>query len=144
MKAISIRQPWVWAILRGGKDVENRSRNIVGGYRGPVLVHAGQHLADQRAFRAAEDFANLRMPQLGRPGATADLQLGGVVGIVNVTGVHRATACSGQCSIWAEPTGWHIRLDSPRVLRRMVPSPGRLGLFTPDQLVLDAIRRQES
>ena len=24
MKALSIRQPWAWAILHAGKDIENR------------------------------------------------------------------------------------------------------------------------
>ena len=41
MKAITVRQPWAWAIMHDGKDVENRSRNIAGTYRGPVVIHAG-------------------------------------------------------------------------------------------------------
>jgi len=38
MKALSIRQPWAWAILHAGKDVENRTWQTF--YRGPLLVHA--------------------------------------------------------------------------------------------------------
>ncbi|SDC45421.1 hypothetical protein [Nocardioides lianchengensis] len=142
MKAISIRQPWAWAILAGGKDVENRSRNVVGAHRGWTLVHAGLQL-DAAGLRAAEDLANMRMPQLGGPGSPPEVQLGGVVGVMNVVGAHRAYDCGGQCSRWAEPTGWHIEIRDRRPLRRMVPCPGRLGLFTPDQLILGAIRRQE-
>mgnify|MGYP001137357808 FL=1 len=41
MRAITVRQPWAWAIVFGQKDVENRSRNIAGRYRGPVAIHAG-------------------------------------------------------------------------------------------------------
>lgn len=38
MKALSIRQPWAWAIVHCGKDVENRTWYT--GYRGEVLIHA--------------------------------------------------------------------------------------------------------
>jgi len=30
MKAISVRQPWAWAIIFGGKDVENRNKAPIG------------------------------------------------------------------------------------------------------------------
>ena len=38
MKALSIKQPWVYAILREGKDVENRSWSTT--YRGWFALHA--------------------------------------------------------------------------------------------------------
>lgn len=41
MRILTVRQPWAWAIVHGGKDVENRTRNIAGAYRGPVAIHAG-------------------------------------------------------------------------------------------------------
>jgi ASCH domain len=36
---LTVRQPWAWAIIHGGKDVENRSWRTK--YRGPLLIHAG-------------------------------------------------------------------------------------------------------
>jgi len=39
MKALSIRQPWAWAILNG-KDVENRTWPTH--YTGPILIHASK------------------------------------------------------------------------------------------------------
>lgn len=42
MKCISVRQPFAWAILKGKKRVENRSR--LTNHRGPVLLHAGKIL----------------------------------------------------------------------------------------------------
>jgi hypothetical protein len=42
IKAISIRQPWAWAIVTGEKDVENRSSHFPQRYRGPVLIHASK------------------------------------------------------------------------------------------------------
>lgn len=41
LRAISIREPWVWAIRCAGKRVENRSRETLLAYRGPVLLHTG-------------------------------------------------------------------------------------------------------
>lgn len=38
--ALSIRQPWAWAIINAGKDVENRSWSTR--VRGLVCIHAAQ------------------------------------------------------------------------------------------------------
>lgn len=40
MKAISVMQPWAWAIVAGHKRVENRSWRT--SYRGPLAIHAGK------------------------------------------------------------------------------------------------------
>jgi hypothetical protein len=48
-RILTVRQPWAWAIIHGGKTVENRVRNIAGDYRGPVLIHAAQQV-DLAAF----------------------------------------------------------------------------------------------
>lgn len=45
MKALSIRAPWFWFIVHGGKDIENRSwraSNPSIRFRGPVLIHASK------------------------------------------------------------------------------------------------------
>jgi hypothetical protein len=41
VKALTIRQPWAWATIYGGKDVENRRWRTA--YRGPLLIHSGQN-----------------------------------------------------------------------------------------------------
>lgn len=46
-RALSIRQPWAWAIIRAGKDVENRPKRL--NYRGPICIHAG-------IYRGYEDY----------------------------------------------------------------------------------------
>jgi hypothetical protein len=40
MKALSIRAPWWWFILHGGKDIENRDWPT--SFRGRVLIHASK------------------------------------------------------------------------------------------------------
>jgi hypothetical protein len=42
MKAITIQQPWAWAVAMGHKRVENRTWRT--SYRGPLLIHAGKSL----------------------------------------------------------------------------------------------------
>lgn len=37
-KALSIRQPWAWAIMFAGKRIENHPRRF--NYRGPICIHA--------------------------------------------------------------------------------------------------------
>lgn len=140
MRALSVRQPWSWAIVAGGKDCENRSRNIAGGHRGLVAIHAGQQLADA-AFRRVAELADYGIPDLGHPGAPAETYLGGVIGVAELTGAHPASTCGGSCSRWADPTGWHLRLIKPRALSRPVDCPGRLGLFElPADVTVEVLR----
>lgn len=40
LPVLSIRQPWAWFILHGGKDVENRCWQHAPKYRGRFLIHA--------------------------------------------------------------------------------------------------------
>lgn len=40
MRALTVCQPWAWAIVRGSKRIENRSWHTH--YRGPLLIHAGK------------------------------------------------------------------------------------------------------
>lgn len=40
MKALSLRQPWLWAVLDLGKTIENRKWNTH--HRGPILLHAAK------------------------------------------------------------------------------------------------------
>ena len=42
MKALSARQPWAWAIIHAGKDIENRTWNTH--LRGTFAVHASGNL----------------------------------------------------------------------------------------------------
>jgi hypothetical protein len=40
-RVLSVRPPWAWSIIFGGKDVENRSWDTA--YRGPILIHASSY-----------------------------------------------------------------------------------------------------
>ena len=51
-KAISIRQPWAWAIVHAGKDIENRDWSTR--YRGPVCIHAAKGMTKDEFYIKGE------------------------------------------------------------------------------------------
>ncbi len=158
MYAISIRQPWLWAICRGGKTVENRANK-----RGPVaavkqfraaagydvLLHASSRWEGEETFRVVRHLSPVDPGTPGGPRSdTAWFGDSGFVAIARVSGVHSWEACydivTGRlCSPWAEEHAAHLTLTNVRVLHRPVPYKGSLGLFNVDDaLVLAQVRRQ--
>lgn len=116
LPAISIRQPWAWAILYAGKDIENRSWRprstcILGK---PVLLHAGTKV-DHDAIQRLQN-AGFAVPD--------DLPVGGIVGLVEF--------CSwspSSCSLWAERGLIHWEISRAKPLQ-FFPCPGQLRFFS--------------
>ncbi len=145
MRALTVQQPWAWAIVHGGKTVENRTRNLVGSYRGLVAVHAGLRedlsaLDDPVLWRALFPHGELRPLADPKPLDT----LGAVLGVVDLVSVHHETdhGPSAPCSPWGQRGTWHLQMANPRPLADPIPAKGRLGLWTPDSVLLDRIREQ--
>lgn len=88
--ALSVRQPWAWAIIFGGKDIENRSWQAVnhGGLhrRGRVAIHAAKGMTRQEYLSAVEFMRGCGAPSC--PPAR-DLSRGGIIGSVEIIGVVR-------------------------------------------------------
>lgn len=120
--ALSIRQPWAWAILHAGKDVENRSWPTR--FRGRVLIHAGKAF-DGPAGAAYHDGREWALAAGVKPPDSADdLLRGGIVGSVEIVDCVRDMA-----SKWFEgPYGFVLR--NPIVLP-FRPCKGSLGFFKP-------------
>lgn len=165
MKAITVRQPWAWAIMHGGKDVENRSRNIAVGYRGPVVIHAGlakfeQNNMASEAHKAAHGSETPTRIVFGAAMGTADLVDVHTVEeywnreIFRLASLYRndrpaysALPDNGgggligkvrPCSPWAMDEDWHLMLANPRPFPKPVPYKGALGLWNfPDELLPD-------
>lgn len=119
MRAITIRPPWSWAIAAGHKDVENRTRCIVGTHRGPVAIHAGKKW-DDAGLEACTQLIGTG-PHSGPCGA--------VIAVADLVDVHRAAPDCG-CSAWAQPDRWHLVLRGVVELPVEVPCRGLLGLWT--------------
>lgn len=78
MKALTLLQPWAWAIIYGGKDVENRSWTTR--YRGTLAIHTSKRMT-AAAYHAAAQFCALR--GLTLPPQTA-LTFGAIIGTVDL------------------------------------------------------------
>ncbi len=125
MKAISVQQPWAWAILHAGKDLENRQVRFK--YRGPLLIHAPLRL------RATD-----RMPRGVRQPEPEELLCGVVLGIVDLVDV----VDQARSKWWGGK--FALVLRSPQRLRRPIPCKGARGLWTPSPALVRAVKRQLS
>ncbi|MBD8671563.1 ASCH domain-containing protein [Pseudomonas lurida] len=116
MKALSIRQPWAWLILNGGKDVENRSRNTK--LRGRFLIHASQGMT-RAEYNAASWIAGplgITLPPF------EELDRGGIVGSVELV-----DCVDSSTSPWYMGEKAYILRD-PRPIP-FLPYKGQLGFF---------------
>lgn len=126
-RAISVRQPWAWALIHGGKDVENRGRRDpwFGAIGERVWVHAAKTIE-------VYDFAEVR--RLSGQHPPADLAVGSLIGSVEIRDVHHASRCFDRlltyCSPWAQPDQWHIVTANPIALPQPIAWRGALGLFS--------------
>ncbi len=116
MKALSIRQPWAWAIVHGGKDIENRSWHTK--FRGRLLVHAAQGMT-RAEYNAASWVIG---PICGAMPKFEDLQRGGIIGSVELVD-----------SLDTSDSPWYMG-QKGFLLRDPKPLPfvsvkGRLGFF---------------
>ena len=145
MKALSIRQPWAWAILCAGKRIENRSWQGCG-YRGPILLHASKRCTRVEFDDASYAIGDATHGALTRRHADfvryEDLQRGGIVGRARITGVLRTSADfavyaanapdgEAQRAWWAG--GFALVLADVEPLP-FVPWKGELGLFEVDDV----------
>ena len=119
MKALSIRQPWAWLIIHGGKDIENRSRRTH--KRGRILVHAAQGMTRDEYIAgdvmAAEN--GITLP------AFDELQRGGIIGSVEIV-----DCVQEHDSDWFfGPFGYVVRDPHPLPFQ---PCRGHLSFFEPE------------
>ena len=77
--ALSVMQPWAWALAHGHKPVENRTWDTK--FRGEVLIHAGQKFDFNGHQWIAYNF-----PDLALPPAMA-FPMGGIIGRAVMTEV---------------------------------------------------------
>jgi len=135
LKALSIRQPWAWLIVRPDltapaeraaalaaghiKDIENRSWPTH--FRGRVLIHAGKGMTGAE-YTDAYHFAlevGIKLPLFN------ELERGGIVGIATITG------CSDDSlSPWFFGKFGFDLVDAKPL--PFLPCKGQLGFFQVD------------
>lgn len=120
--ALSVRQPWTWAIIHAGKPVENRDwkRGNPGlKFRGRVCLHASAGMT-----RAEYGDARQFMWTIGINNVPAfeDLQRGGIVGVTTIVDVVNA-----HDSRWFFGPAGLVMEDTRPV--EFIPVKGALGFF---------------
>lgn len=118
-RAISIKQPWAWALAEGLKDCENRSRKMC--QPGWYFIHAGQSMDIQgyRSHRAAiEQKTGATLPQL----PAERLDIGGVVGAMRVKEWVQTSESPWFAGPWAAVIDAAVKLP-------FQAGPGLLGVF---------------
>lgn len=116
MKALSVQQPWAWAMFEKGKDVENRTWKT--NHRGRTFIHAAKKY-DKNA------------PQWLIDAWKADLsdqaKCGGIIGSVEIH-----DCVDEPTSMWfSGPYGFLLR--NPCFMK-FLPCKGQLGFFNVDML----------
>lgn len=129
MKAVSIHQPWAWAILEAKplpKDIENRTWKSQ--YKGTLYIHAGGSKASMRYLSFVKRLAH-NVPD--------DFTFGAIVGRVELVDYIRDSK-----SPWAEDD-WHWVLSNPESIATPIPCKGALSLWTPPMEIQEQILRSE-
>lgn len=121
MRALSIRQPWPWAILFASKSVENRDWRTT--YRGRILLHASKGCTREEYDEARAFFVGRVGLDIGSIPRLEDLPRGAIVGAVTLSGV-----VSESDSPWFVGRFGFVLRD-PVALIDPVPCRGDRGIF---------------
>ncbi len=126
MKALSIKQPWTWAILFAGKDIENRDWQLPKNFALPqtIAVHASK-TTTKNEICSFIDFSD-RLIDVKPMIHLLDLNLlpfGAILGTVEILG------CVQSC-----PSDWFVGdygflLHNPKPLITPIPCKGALGFW---------------
>jgi len=119
--ALSVRQPWAWAIIHAGKDIENRSWQAVNPglrQRGRIAIHASKGMT-RDDYEDASD--TIRSNGHVCPPAHK-LERGGIIGSVEVVDVVSESESPWFCG----PRGLVLRNPQPC---EFIPACGQLGYF---------------
>ena len=117
LKAITLQQPWAWAVVKGFKKIENRSWKTK--WRGLLLIHAGKSrrwLASDGQYLVSEE----PIPPVD------ELAFGAIVGAVQLVD------CVPKSKVRGDPhaRGPFCWLLSNAIEIEPIPCSGRQGLWT--------------
>jgi hypothetical protein len=157
VKALTVQQPWAWAIVHGGKNIENRTQ--LWKYRGPLAIHAGQRWSERGSRDPNVCAAAIRVFPTPEPRHNEDVirnweenvrpavkTMGAIIGVVDLADAHPAAGC---CAPWGEDSytehGGGKRVDVVHLVLENVrpidpiPCAGRLGLWTPTADIIEQL-----
>ena len=131
---LSVRQPWAWALLHGGKTIENRTWSTR--YRGRIWIHAGMRenrdVIDEAVRLVAQSWKS--SPRRALEHYRAHDQRGAILGsviLIDCCWLDELTPNDPLRSnpwVGGDPCLWRVK--DPELCKPW-PTPGRLGLWTP-------------
>jgi hypothetical protein len=136
VKALSMRQPWLWAVLELGKTIENRRWNTH--YRGPILLHAAKGCTVKECIQAMDWIRAATSPSLdawGKWPGLESVERGGICGYAEIVDVLRPDMEGlGESLVNWSQVRWWMPEQFGFVLRNVrrlpfAPCRGALGLF---------------
>ena len=152
MKALSLSQPWCWAVMHAGKHIENRSWappiEMIGQQ---IVIHAAKSWDDKKEYRYLDEWPRTPVGYLMRldawdpfhfPARREMYPASAIVGIATIDRVVTKpdTLPEDQKHWFFGPYGWV--LTNVINIPRPVACPGKQGLWTvPDPIVAE-IREQ--
>jgi hypothetical protein len=128
---LTVKQPWAWAIIHGGKDIENRSWKPRRPCR--VLIHAG-------LTTDHDGLTFLRTMGIRRPRAFVH---GAIIGIVDYTGWDaddRGSKIKLMTS-WRVKGYYHWHFERPFPAKEPIPMRGQPAFFHPPVDWRESFRR---
>ena len=123
LSALSIRQPWAWLIIHGGKDIENRT--WADRRHETIAIHASKTCPDEDYDQARYSVSKFNLELAKQIPPREELQFGGIIGTAFMNGCVRISI-----SPWfTGPIGF--RLSNPKPVP-FIPIVGRMGFFKVD------------
>jgi|PlaIllAssembly_1097288.scaffolds.fasta_scaffold363432_2 hypothetical protein len=123
MKAISLKQPYAWAVIFGGKDIENRTWNTK--YRGELAIHASSS--------ALKDYW---WPRGTPKPLSGDLRSSVIIGVVDLVDVVEKS----RSKWFGGPYGFVLK--NPKPLREPISYKGALNIWPLPPKIIRAIVKQ--
>ena len=120
--ALSVRQPWAWAILHGGKAIENRSLDAIraGNMQpGRICLHAASGMKEEEYRWGVWRLQKHGVTTTPRPDALPRRAIIGVVDVVEIITQSDSEWFGGEAG---------LLLDNPRAIDP-IPASGALGYF---------------
>lgn len=124
MKAITVKQPWAWAIAHGDKNIENRGNNLrcvpVGGI---IAIHAGKGWDPE----AGQQIANITDEEFAY---TDDKKATGIIALARFGG----NVVESLSPYFTGPIGWVLHRRTP--MANPLPINGKQGPWELDNTLL--------
>jgi hypothetical protein len=131
LKAITVRQPWTWAIINAGKDIENR--NWKTHFRDSVAIHAAVGITRDEYEDGCKYIKNVSS-RIKIP-AYEELVRGAIIGTVEIV-----DCVQDSDSLWFQGKYGFV-LARPKLLLEPIPCKGALGFWNVPQTFESRIKK---